>query len=370
MTPSNLSSSASNINSQTINLTNKVTSNKVQLIYAGGTFGSYGKPLAALPAQTFLPLLMDKIVQNLTTKLEVLENKCVKDSSQLTPKDLAYFFEIILKRYATGARQFILITGTDTLSYLGSFLAEAFAGSDICIVLTASMRPLFDADNIHDYSINPSSDAWGNLSDAVGLAFYGESGVYITFAGESWPAQTVQKIHSHDLMAFTGHSRAGYPANSYIKSLPPARRKNWITDIQQKVDLIVANAKTAIIPTLYCVPNDANWLTTQLESLMTLPPTGVILIGFGAGNIPYSDSLAMIMDALYQHGHMLVCTTQCPYGGVSDAYAAGSWQYEHHVLSAGRLTIPAVYARLLWLHLAYDMPSRRRQRWTYSVGKQ
>ena len=37
------------------------SSKKVQLIYAGGTFGSYGKPLTALPAATFLPVLMDKI---------------------------------------------------------------------------------------------------------------------------------------------------------------------------------------------------------------------------------------------------------------------------------------------------------------------
>lgn len=349
---------------------NQTSSGNVQLIYAGGTFGSYGKPLAALPADTFLPLLLKKVHQNITPNIEVVENTCVKDSSQLSPEDLAHFFNFILSNYAAGYRKFVLITGTDTLSYLGSFLAEAFADSDICIVLTASMRPLFDANDIHNYRIDAHSDAWGNLSEALGIAAHGDAGVYVTFAGESWPAQTVQKIHSHDLMAFTGHHRAGYPANSYAKPLAPARRQNWIEDTQQKSADILANAKSAIIPTLYCVPNSADWLATQLNSLLDLPPTGIILIGFGAGNIPFSDALAKSMDALYKHGHMLVCTTQCPYGGVSDAYAAGSWQYEHHVLSAGRLTIPAVYARLLWLHLAFDTPARRRQRWTTSINKQ
>lgn len=348
---------------------NTATSNKVQLIYAGGTFGSYGKPLSALPAATFLPLLMDKVTQNITPNIEVLDNPCVKDSSQLSSVDFSHFFQLILQRYAQGYRHFVLITGTDTLSYLGSFLAEAFAGSDVSLVLTASMRPLFDADNIHNYNIDPNSDAWDNLSEAIGLAAHGESGVFITFAGESWPAQTVQKIHSHDLMAFTGHTRAGYPANSYVKSLPVARRKNWIEDTQAKLADIMTNANQAIIATIYCVPNSAEWLNKQLMALLDLPPTGIILMGFGAGNLPYSEQLADTMDKLYQQGHILVSTTQCPYGGVSEAYAAGSWQYKHHVLSAGRLTVPAIYARLLWLHLAFDTPARRRQRWSYSVGK-
>ena len=355
--------------STTTKTVNQATSNKVQLIYAGGTFGSYGKPLDALPAETFLPLLMNQIHQKITSNIEVLDNPCVKDSSQLSPKDFVHFFQLILNRYAQGYRHFIIITGTDTLSYFGALLAEAFAGSDISLVLTASMRPLFDANDIHNYSIDPNSDAWDNLTDAIGLAAHGESGVFVAFAGESWPAQTVQKIHSHDLMAFTGHTRAGYPANSYLKLLPTARRNNWIEDTQAKLTEIISQADSAIIPIVYCAPNSGEWLTKQLTALLDLPPTGIILMGFGAGNIPYSEQLADTMDKLYQQGHILVATTQCAFGGVSEAYAAGSWQYNHHVFSAGRLTVPAVYARLLWLYLAFDTPTRRRQRWSYSVGK-
>ncbi|WP_019671607.1 asparaginase [Psychrobacter lutiphocae] len=348
---------------------NTAINQPLQLIYAGGTFGSYGKPLAALPADEFLPVLLEHIQQQLTPHVQVLPNTCVKDSSQLTPIDLTHFFSIILDSYAQGHRQFVLITGTDTLSYLGSFLAEAFAGSDVCIVLTASMRPLFDAEQLHSYQIDANSDAWGNLTQAVGLASHGDPGVYIAIAEESWPAQTVQKIHSHDLMAFTGHHRAGYPANSYDKRLPTARRQNWIEDSRAKLNDIKHNAQSVNIATLYCMPNNDGWLADQLAALTQQPAMGIILIGFGAGNIPYTEALATTMDTLYKQGHMLVCGTQCPFGGVSDTYAAGSWQYEHHVLSAGRLTLPAVYARLLWLHLAYDTPARRRQRWRHSVQK-
>ncbi len=342
------------------------------LIYAGGTFGSYGKPLATLPASVFLPLLTASLQQQQQPSV-VIDNSVIKDSSQLSISDLVSFYQLILQHYSQASskcpdhRAFVLITGTDTLSYLGAFLAEAFAGSDICIVLTASMRPLLDADNLHEHVIDAQSDAWGNLTDAIALAAYADAGVYVAFGGEHWPAQTVQKIHSHDLMAFTGHSRAGYPANSYVKTLPKARRQNWIDDRLAQQPVIDSAAHLVVVATVYCVPNNSDWLVMQLRSLLSLAPMGIMLIGYGAGNVPYSAPLATLLDQLYQQGHLVVCTTQCPYGGVSEAYAAGSWQYAHQVISAGRLTISAIYARLLWLHLAYDTPARRRQRWAYML---
>ena len=178
----------------------KTMSDPVQLIYAGGTFGSYGKPLAPLSADVFLPTLQKLLTEQSHTTgspaIAWLDNTLIKDSSQLTPVDFVHFYQLLLNAYGQGDRRFVLISGTDTLSYLGAFLAEAFAGSDICVVVTGSMRPLLDSEVIHSYDIDADSDAWGNLNDSLKLAAAGESGVKISFGGESWPAQTVQKIHS------------------------------------------------------------------------------------------------------------------------------------------------------------------------------
>ena len=345
----------------------------IQLIYAGGTFGSYGRPLAPLAADDFLPALQSCLIKddnaiNLPA-ISWLDNSLIKDSSQLTPRDFVHFYSLLLGAYEQGSRRFILITGTDTLSYLGAFLAEAFAGSDICVVVTGSMRPLLDSEILQTYTVDEHSDAWGNFIDALRLAGAGESGVKVCFGGESWPAQTVQKIHSHDFMAFTGHSRAAYPANSYIKRLADTRRQHWLDDQNAILDTIQARAKKVCVHALYCLPNDSEVLCAQLEALLAKPPCGIILLGFGTGNIPYSDALATTLQAAYQHGHMVICASQCPFGGVSDAYAAGSWQYDYHVIAGGRLTIAAIYARLLWLLLRYNSPGRRRQRWTNNVSQ-
>ena len=345
----------------------------VQLIYAGGTFGSYGRPLAPLAAEEFLPALQTLLIRpelaDVLPSVSWLGNTLIKDSSQLTPDDFVHFYKLLLTAYAQGMRRFILITGTDTLSYLGAFLAEAFAGSDICTVVTGSMRPLLDSEVLSSYEIDATSDALDNLKESIRVASAGESGVKISFGGETWPAQTVQKIHSHDFMAFTGHTRAAYPANSYIKNLADTRRQHWLDD-QQPVSInIEARAKQACIHALYCLPNDTVVLANQLQALVELPPSGIILLGFGAGNVPYSKALAQALQAAYERGHMVVCASQCPFGGVSDSYAAGSWQYDYHVIAGGRLTIAAIYARLLWLLLRYDTPARRRQRWTYDVNQ-
>lgn len=351
----------------------KTISDPIQMIYAGGTFGSYGRPLASLSAEVFLPilqkLLADQDNSDHLPKISWLNNALIKDSSQLTPSDFAHFYQLLLAAYAQGSKRFVLITGTDTLSYLGAFLAEAFAGSDICIVLTGSMRPLLDSEELHTYCIDEHSDAWDNLNDSLKLVAAGEAGVKISFGGESWPAQTVQKIHSHDLMAFTGHSRAAYPANSYVKSLPDTRRQHWLDDQQQVLDTIQSRADSVRIHAIYCLPSDAETINSQLQSLLAQPPSGFILMGFGAGNVPYSKALADTLELAHQKGHMVVCASQCPFGGVSDDYAAGSWQYQHHVIAGGRLTIPAIYARLLWLLLRYDSPARRRQRWLNNISQ-
>lgn len=343
----------------------------VQLIYAGGTFGSYGRPLAPLSAEVFLPTLQQLLSEQDNTsnlpQISWLDNALIKDSSQFTPSDFVHFYQLLLCAYQQGGRRFVLITGTDTLSYLGAFLAEAFAGSDICVVVTGSMRPLLDSEELHTYKVEAQSDAWNNLTDALKLAAAGESGVKTAFGGESWPAQTVQKIHSHDFMAFTGHSRAAYPANSYIKTLPETRRQHWLDDQQDLSADIVVRAEHAGLYALYCMPNDTDVLNQQLRALLTQPPCGIILLGYGAGNVPYSVDLAEALQLAYEKGHMVVCASQSPFGGVSDTYAAGSWQYDYQVMAGGRLTIPAIYARLLWLLLRYDSPARRRQRWLNNV---
>lgn len=351
-----------------------MTTHSIGLIYAGGTFGSFGRPLAPLAKHILIPNLFtqlsnENVISN--NQLTVLENTCVKDSSTLTPTDFVHFYQLILQTYKTGSRQFILITGTDTLSYLGAFLAEAFAGSDICIVLTASMKPFFENKTkdviskvTKNLQVDKSSDAWSNIVQSISIAKQGKSGVHTCVSDDTWQAQSVQKIDSHAMLAFSGNNQANtYPANSYVDTLTQAEKTNWLTRHKNLHATIRSYLTDVQVSVVYALPNNAKILITQLNALLDdTNPSAIIIMGFGSGNIAESPQLATLFEQKSNAGHVIIATTQCPFGGVSSAYAAGSWQYAHQVLSGNKLTVPAIYARLLWLSLTTDT-SNRRQKW-------
>ena len=348
----------------------------VGIIYAGGTFGSHGKPLASLPAPIFLPVLKGILhthfasyTRDTARKVawQLLDNEVIKDSRQLTPVDFAHFYQLINKGLQQGIRQFVLLTGTDTLSYLAAFLAECFASSQVCIIVTGAMKPLLDSQVLHDYVLDANSDATQNLFDACKLAWQGEAGVRVCFAGEHWAAQTVQKIHSHDLMAFVGHHRAGYPANSYTSKITAVQHEGWLADKVAHMTTTAARISHANIAVLYLTPMTVQQLAQRLQDILTTEPHALIIMAFGAGNMA-DDTL--IREQLYQakqQGCLVAVSSQCAYGGVSQTYEAGAWLANCGVLTTARLSLPAIFARLLWLTANYDTPARRRQRWLHCL---
>lgn len=349
----------------------------IGVVYLGGTFGSYGQPLASLAPDVFLPILQRILTTHFASYTnhadapvpwQILPNLVVKDSSQLTPIDFADIYRVLVNALNNGMRRFVLLTGTDTLAYLAAWLAEAFAQSDTCVVVTGAMQSLLAPQILTDYVVNPDSDAHQNLFDACQLACHGEAGVRVCFAGEHWPAQTVQKIHSHDLMAFVGHHRAGYPANSFSKKISPRQRALWLADKTAELKTVCQRMAAATIVTVYAVPMTAQAWQAYFAALVQQAPDGVMLLGFGTGNFLQAPEIADALKQLKAQGCLVVASTQCPYGGADSTYAAGAWLAECGVLPSGRLTVAAIYARLLWLLAQYDAPSRRRQRWRHCLN--
>lgn len=307
--------------------------NDIHLIYAGGTFGSHGVPLSPLPDSTFLPILTNLLNTRLDSKQVLLNNDCIKDSSSLTPSDFVHFYELISNAYTQGARRFVLITGTDTLSFLASFLSHAFADTDISLVITGSMNPLLVSDDPR-YRIDDGSDAWYNLSEAI-HACQTQQGIFVQFYHQTFWASNTQKIDSQNPNAFFGT-----PASLPKPNFPNLDKKD--------LSIIKEQVTTAQIDSIFILPNQAHHIARELTTISD-DTRAVILIAFGSGNLPHTEEIAQALDDLHARGIVVVCTSMCAFGGVSSAYQAGSWQYAHHVWSGDKLSIPAIYGRLLWL---------------------
>jgi L-asparaginase len=117
------------------------------------------------------------------------------DSCRLTPDDW-----IILARrlheHRDNCDSFVVISGTDTLAYVGSALSFLLRGFNKPIIITGSQRPL----------AMPRTDARQNLVDSVSCAVAGVgvlNEVCICFGGLLLRANRTQKTHSSAYRAFT-----------------------------------------------------------------------------------------------------------------------------------------------------------------------
>lgn len=311
-------------------------SNLVYLIYAGGTFGSHGTPLKPLPSPVFLPILQELINKKITNKVIVLDNDIVKDSSALTPSDFVHFYQLIKNAYQKGLRRCVLLTGTDSLSFVSAFLANALVDlPDLSLIITGAMQSLLISDAL-PYVINDDSDAWQNLSNSI--ANLTNVGVMVHFFGQTFWANNTQKLHSHDNNAFVG-TPIQQSTTPKVYSYPPTHHA--ILTNPEKIDAINIRA-------IYLLPNNPNHLIHELSTIEH-NVDAVILIAFGAGNITKTDKLIAQLENLYQRQIPVICTSMCMLGGVSTTYQAGSWQYQHGVLSGGELGVAGIYGKLLWL---------------------
>jgi L-asparaginase len=330
------------------------------LICCGGTFGCVGQPLAPLSAEQFLPHLQPILTQLQDATWQVQSLPTLKDSSQVEPHDWFDLLRLIVSMYQAGIRQIIVIHGTDTLAYTACFLAEALVGSDLNVVVTGSQLPLLHATT---HRLDPSSDAIDNLKTACAALHQQRAGVRVAFNGESWHAQTVQKVHSRDLSAFAGHSRAGYPAASY-QQLSDQQRQHWLNDAEQRLIDLATRLGQSRISVYYAVPQPLDHSARQLEQLLSDPHDGLILLGYGLGNFPDHPQIRALLKRAHQQGTLVVLSTQVPYGGTEARYASGDWLSSVGVLPSARLTLSAIYARLVWLCATRDTPAERRRRWS------
>lgn len=317
----------------------------ISIIYAGGTFGSHGTPLSPLAMGKFFPAFdahLQSQKQSHNWHIQWIDNPIIKDSSTLIPYDFVSFYELIIHHYQHGMRHFIIITGTDTLSYLASFLSIALRKIPISLVVTGSMSPFFQADTyplVHDHT----SDAHLNLQSALEfLANLAPCGVFVSFAGNILDGLSTQKIHANDSNAFSG---------IVIKHTNTSKATIKHTNINHNMPSLLNQARTTYIHTFYATPCHADDIAYQLSYLQHQSPTALILIGYGAGNLPTSNNLRQTLATLIDKGFLIIMSKAPPFGCALPSYQAGSWQYDMSIICGSNMPISEIYARCLWICL-------------------
>lgn len=325
---------------------NTTTTERVLVIYTGGTIGMQPHANGLAPGGNFANRMAEALTQlplahqQALPAYDVISYSALIDSSAATPltwQQLAHDINDQLTSYAG----FVIIHGTDTLSWTAASLAYQLQGLDRPVVVTGSMLPL-EA---------PKSDALANLHGALQFAATPSlQEVAIYFAGQLLRGTRAIKQHSDAADAFAspnypllgervGNDFVYYPSRGLGEQQRGAPRF-------ELPDYRLVNQGEVVRIVLW--PGISAW---QLDTwLSDSRVKGALIQLWGAGNLPNDPSLLDVLAKASGEGKLLAAISQCPQGSVHlGAYAAGHGLTDAGIMAGDSMTPEAAYTKLAHL---------------------
>ncbi|NDV18130.1 asparaginase [Pseudodesulfovibrio sp. JC047] len=320
---------------------------EIAVFFTGGTIGMSpveGKPGVA-PGGNFDQLLKQLVPQGKAVSLRpILWSD--KPSPHMTPDDmfrLARDIETSLKEpNVIGA---IVLHGTDTLVET-AYMCDLIIDSDKPIILTGSMR----------YYSESGYDGIRNLTNSIRaclLPLPPGVGACILMTDRIFAAREAVKVNSLNVDAFESRE-AGVVGSVAGESVILARRHSTPAR-RQKISPRAIVEKVALI-TAYTGMD-----RSLIDHAKHIGMKGIVLEGFGAGNIP--PAVVSGVEDCVRDGIPVVLATRCIEGGVWPIYGypgGGADLESKGVIACGRLGGPKARIRLMCaLGLTSDMDTIR-----------
>lgn len=228
---------------------------------------------------------------------------------------------------------FVILHGTDTMSYTSSALSFLLEDLGKTVILTGAQIPLSQLRN----------DAVDNLLGALVIA-----GHYIIpecclfFNHTLFRGNRVSKLSSYDLNAFNS------PNFPPLVNVGIDIMVNW-NDVIRQTSLRRFCAHRRMSPYVATLRLFPGITAATIRAFLTPPTQGVVLEAFGAGNAPQRPDLIGALKEACDRGVVIVSISQCAKGSVSDAYAAGRELLIAGVVSGGDMTPECALTKLSYL---------------------
>lgn len=325
----------------------------ILLIATGGTIASAEDGNGLSPALTGEELARSVPEIEGLCELDIVQPMNI-DSTNMRPANWLRIAEVIRENY-DAHDGFVVLHGTDTMSYTAAALSYLIQDSPKPIVLTGSQQPMG----------NPFTDAKINLYQSLVYAVSDRSrDVSIVFGGYAIAGTRARKQRT---MSFNAFNSINYPVLAYLRqdkvicsgsaavSAGPAECDCAGDGAARAADGALDEPRFYTeLNSRVCALKLTPGLTPDIFRLLKPDYDAVILETFGMGGVPERGADgASYQEAIFDwvdSGRTVVMTTQVPEEGLDlGVYEVGRAYAEHPgILKGGDMTTEALVAKTMW----------------------
>ena len=325
---------------------------KVLLISTGGTITMVrdGQSGALIPAdmETFKAFMPELFAGEIAVDIQAFSP--LIDSSDIGPESWRQIAQMVHDHY-DAYDGFVVLHGTDTMSYSASALSFMLENLNKPVVFTGSQLPVGVL----------RSDAKENLLTAIEIAAAkDEDGnaivpeVTIYFEDRLFRANRTTKRNAEHFSAFNSYN---YPALAKA-GVHITYQPHLVRYSNPNAPLIIHTEFDTNVAVLKLFPGIQPSVVRALLHIRGLK--GVVLETFGAGNAPTDKWLYRELKAAVDKGIIIVNKTQCNTGSVEmGLYAVSLNLMKAGVLSGYDITTEALLTKMMLL--LGEMPERARE---------
>ena len=313
----------------------------ILLIYTGGTIGMIQNPQTGVLESFNFQHLKDNVPEltKLGYEVTTIQFDPPMDSSAMGPESWIKIVQIIAENYQK-YDGFVVLHGTDTMSYTASALSFMLENLSKPVIFTGSQLPIGML----------RTDGKENLITAIDIAAAKENGLHIVpevcifFENDLLRGNRTSTINADNFNAFRSYNylplaHAGIDIKYDISQIyHPVSRKPLKPHYLLDRNIAILKLFPGISPQV-------------VESILNIPGLkGVVMETYGSGNALNDEWFLTMLREAVERGIVIVNVTQCAAGSVEmHRYETGHKLLEAGVISGFDSTTESAVTKLMFL---------------------